>query len=158
MVTGYYKTPEAIEVGYDNTTSSLAAENVQEAIDEIISNTSGIILKNVDCVPSVFVGAVVRISGSVAVNALADSIANSNVLGICVSKSSSVLCDIRVSGLTESVLSGLNEANEYYLSDTVAGELTTTIPVTTNHVVFKIGVPFNATQLVIDKGTRMVRS
>lgn len=118
----------------------------------------GIVISSVPCNPAVFVGAVVRMAGGTAVNAQADNKANSNVLGICIAKPSSTLCNVRVSGVTESVLFGLDDTKEYFLSEVNPGELKTTPPTGTGNIVYRLGVPFNATRLVIDKSLRMVRS
>jgi len=120
---------------------------------------SNVILTNVDCEATVFVGAaVIMQSGGIAKNAIADSLANSNVIGIVESKSSSILCNIRVLGTTSAIYTGLDVTKEYFLSDTVAGELVTTVPTTSGHVVLKLGQPFSATDFVVLKGQRTVRA
>ena len=122
------------------------------------SGFNGIIIENVPCHPTVFVNAAVRMSTGTAFNALADSLANSNVIGFVIAKISSEVCNVRISGLTEAVFSGLDDTKEYFLSDTVAGEITTTIPTTSGHVVYRLGIPFSATQFAIDKAARFVRA
>ena len=119
---------------------------------------SGVVIENVPCDATVYVNAAVRMSGGgVAFNALADSVANSAVLGICISKQSATECTIRVSGKTNSIFVGLDPTMEYFLSDTVAGAITTTIPTDPGHIVLRLGQPFSTTEFVIDKATRMVR-
>lgn len=120
---------------------------------------ANVVLTNVDCEASVYVGAaVIMQSSGVAKNAIADSLANSNVIGIVESKASSVLCNIRVLGTTASIFAGLDVTKEYFLSDTVAGALTTTIPTTSGHVMLKLGQPFSATEFMVLKGQRVVRA
>lgn len=124
------------------------------------SNVGGanVVLFNVDCEASVYVGAAVVMNASaVARNALADSLANSNVLGIVEAKSSSVLCDIRVIGATASLFVGLDVTKEYFLSDTVPGGLQTTVPSDPGDIVLKVGQPLSATEFVVLKGQRVVR-
>lgn len=119
----------------------------------------GLVLKDVPCDSTVYVKAAVRMNGSgVAFNALADSKANSNVIGIVQAKSSSTLCDIRVTGVTPSIFTGLDETKEYFLSATVDGEITTTVPTGTGEVVLILGQPFSATRFMVNKTTRRVRS
>lgn len=117
-----------------------------------------IVLTNVTCDASVYQGAAVRMTGAgTAVNAIADSIANSNVIGIVESKPSSTLCNIRVLGVTSTIFTGLDVTKEYYLSDTIAGEINTTVPTTTGHVKIKLGQPFSATEFLVLKGEAIVR-
>lgn len=121
------------------------------------AGTTGILLIDVPCETSVFVGAAVRMGAGVAINALADDRATSNVIGIVESKSSATLCVVRVSGLTDALFTGLDETKNYFLSDTVAGEITTSAPTATGHVLVRIGQPFNSTNLVVTKGEITVR-
>lgn len=117
-----------------------------------------IVLNNVPCDISVFVGAAVRMQASgTAVNALADSLTNANVIGIVQSKPTSTTCNIRVTGVSLSVFAGLDVTKEYYLSDTVAGQITTTIPISSGHVVLRIGQPFSSSELLMNKGQAVVR-
>ena len=117
-----------------------------------------VILTDVPCDPSVAVGDVVRMSSGVAVQALADSFANSNSIGIIESKASTTLCNIRVLGTTGEIFTGLDETMEYYLSDTVPGAMTTTPPTATGSIYLKIGQPFSSTRLLVLKGERIERA
>lgn len=116
------------------------------------------VIQDLPCDSSVYIGAVVRMSGSTVVNALADSRANSNVIGICVSKSSSTLCNVQVIGFTDSIFSSLDVTKNYFLSDTVAGAITTTIPTTAGHVVLNLGKPLSSSKFILQPKTRLVRS
>jgi len=137
-------------------TTSDGNGNVTVTVNE--PDTSSIVLKSVDCDASVYVGSFVRMNASeIAVNALADSLSNSNVLGLVVSKSTSILCDIRVTGVSEQVLSGLDVTKEYFLSDTVAGGIATTIPTASGYVKLKLGQPFSDKKFLMLKGERQVR-
>lgn len=126
---------------------------------ELQTYVSNIIIPNVDCEASVYVGAaVVTNSSGVARNALADSLANSNVIGIVESKESAVKCTIRVVSLTGSIFLGLDVTKEYYLSDTVPGGLQILPPTDSGTVRLKLGQPFDETRFIIMKGERMVRA
>jgi hypothetical protein len=122
------------------------------------ASNANVVLFNVDCEASVYIGAAVimQVSG-VAKNALADDIGNSNVIGIVESKPSGVKCDIRVSGITAGIFSGLDVTKEYYLSDSIGGEITTLSPITTGHVRLKLGQPFSASEFLVMKGERTIR-
>lgn len=116
------------------------------------------VLENVTCLSSVYVGAAVRMNASgVALNAIADGLANSNVIGIVESKSDATTCTIRVAGVTLDLFVGLDVSKEYFLSDTVAGDITTTVPTTTGHVKIKVGQPFSDETFLYQKGERVVR-
>lgn len=121
------------------------------------SSDSGIILIDVTCDSSVSTGKWVRMDGNTAVLAIADGYINSNVIGLVENKNGSTLCTIRVTGLSSDVFSGLDESQEYYLSDVNPGEMTLTAPVNPGTILLKLGQPFNSTSFVIFKGLRMVR-
>ena len=147
---------------------------------------SGIVLYNVPCETDVYVKSAVRMkvdavvltmddwtdlasltsmsyspsSTTLAANALADTYANSNVLGICINKPSANLCDIRLSGSTADIFTGLDVTEEYYLSDTVPGEIVKTpdAPTDPGTVLLKIGQPYSDLKFVVFKGERIVRA
>lgn len=110
------------------------------------------------CDASVYVGAVVRMSGSTVVNALADSTANSQIIGICIAKSGATTCDVQVTGHTSDIFSGLDPANIYFLSDITPGAISTAVPTTANHVVLNVGQAYSGTRLIIEPKIRLVRS
>lgn len=121
-------------------------------------NSINAILTGVICDVTVEVGDCVRFDSGVAVRALADSYANSNVVGIVESKEDTTVCTVRINGVSTSIYAGLDETEQYYLSDTLPGKLTTVAPVLSNHVVLKIGQPFDSTRLIVLKGERIVRA
>lgn len=124
----------------------------------VLNPPSGIVVPNVTCNEDVYLGAAVYMDSSeVAQNAIATSIDTSNVLGIVEAKQSDTLCTVRVSGKTESVFSGLDVANTYYLSDTTPGALQTAIPTQSGHVKLRLGQAFNANSLVYIKGEAVIR-
>ena len=118
----------------------------------------GNILADVPCDSSVFVGAVVRMDGSTAINAVADSSTNSKAIGICVSKSSSTLCNIQICGVTDTVMSGLTVNENYFLSATTPGGLDTSPPTGSSHIVILIGRPYTTTRLVLQIGSQTRRA
>jgi len=125
---------------------------------QVSQEFGGLVIDNVTCDPTVYVGAAVRMTAiGTAVNALADGIANSNVIGIVESKANSVTCSIRVSGTTTDIFTGLDVTKMYYLSDVTAGLVTTIIPVTTGHVMLQLGQPFSDKSFLFMKGTRTTR-
>lgn len=120
-------------------------------------NSANAILTGVPCDPSVVAGDFVRMDGGTAVKALADSFENSNVLGLVELVNGDGTCTVRINGVSESIFSGLDETLEYYLSDVSAGAITDTAPTASNHVVIKLGQPFDAQRLIVLKGSRIVR-
>jgi hypothetical protein len=77
----------------------------------------GFIKKAVTCHASVFEGAIVYIDGGIVRNCLANDINTSKAMGVCIRKRSSTVCDVRITGITEEVFSGLLENQRYFLSD-----------------------------------------
>jgi len=119
---------------------------------------ANVVIPNVPCETSVFVGAVVRMSSGTAVNAIANSWTNANLIGVVESKVSSTVCNIRVTGVTEgTVYSGLDETEEYFLSASNAGYMTVTPPSVTGQVKIRVGQPYDAVSLLVAKGERTLR-
>lgn len=126
---------------------------------ELDNSKVNAVISNVGCETTVFVGAaVIMKTNGEAKNGLADSLANSNIIGIVETKSASNLCTIRVANITLDIFSGLDVSKEYYLSSTIPGGITTSIPTATGTVRLKLGQPFSATSLLVMKGDRMLRS
>lgn len=122
------------------------------------SQQANVVLRDVPCDATVFVGAAVKMVAGTAFNALADSLTNSNVIGIAEVKVSATVCHIRVLGVSPAIYSGLDETKEYFLSDTVAGQITTTAPSTSGHIILRVGQPFSGTKLLVLKGIRIERA
>jgi hypothetical protein len=116
-------------------------------------------LNDVDCDASVFVGAFVRMNTSgIAVNALADVYANSNVIGLVEAKSSATKCTIRFLGVSiGDIYAGLDIAKDYFLSATNPGELTDLVPTASGNIKLKLGQAYSETKFFINKGERVVR-
>lgn len=133
---------------------------VEQSVSAPFQPSANVVLLNVPCDATVYVGAAVRMDSlGVAYNALADSLSNSNVIGIVQNKASSVLCDIRVLGVTPAVFAGLDVTKEYFLSDVTAGLVTDTAPTAgAGKVILILGQPFSATTFLVNKRIRIVQS
>lgn len=119
---------------------------------------ANVVLRDVPCFASVNVGHFVRMDeNGIAVRAIADSLENSNVLGCVESKSDSNLCDVRVLGITAEIFDNLDVTKEYFLSDTINGGISQTVPLISGHVRLKVGQPFSSKRMLIMKGERIVR-
>jgi hypothetical protein len=133
-------------------------DGTSDTVDVFIDVPDSSLLKNVTCLSDVYVGSFVIINPSeVAENAMADSYSTSNVIGIVEVKHSSTLCDIRVSGISSDIFSGLDPALDYYLSDTVAGGISSSVPTISGHVKLKLGQSFGTNKFLFSKGERVVR-
>ena len=62
-----------------------------------VSANTGVVILSVPCAADVYVGSCVRMSGINAVNALADDLTNSNVLGFVFEKPTTTTCHVRLS-------------------------------------------------------------
>ncbi len=123
-----------------------------------LSGSPNVVLSNIDCLSSVYVGAAVIINGGVVSNALANSMVQSNIIGIVEEKLSLNKCNVRVSGVTGgSIFSGLDETKEYFLSASVAGQITETPPSNSGDIMLKVGQPFDSSNFLVLKGQRTVR-
>lgn len=135
----------------------------QTTIDPTANQANNRLL-NVPCDASVFVGAWVRMTGAgIAVNALADTVANSNVIGIVEEKPTTTTCNIRFLGLTiqsldlSTIHGVLDETKDYFLSETSAGLMTIVAPTATGEVIVKLGQPFSTARFLVRVGDRIVR-
>jgi hypothetical protein len=117
-----------------------------------------VVLENVPCEPDALVSHAVRMSAGIAIRAIANNSTNGNVIGIIENKVSSTLANVRILGLSSSIFTGLSENEDYYLSSTIAGELTTTPPTAPGSVVIRVGQAFSGTELIVLKGVRFRRS
>lgn len=117
-----------------------------------------VVLENVPCEALALVSHAVRMSGGIAIRSIANNATNGNVIGVIESKPTTTTANIRILGLSSSIFTGLTENADYYLSDTVAGELTLTAPTASGSVVIRVGQAFSATELIVLKGIRIVRT
>lgn len=115
------------------------------------------LLKDVPCNLDVIIGSVVRIDNEGIVhNAIADSLENSNVLGIVENKNSNTSCDIRMFGITKNIFSNLDVTKQYYLSSTNPGHITEQAPTIENSIRIIIGIPIDSNKMMVFKGERQV--
>lgn len=151
------RTQNAEQTPFDNSTNGFVSEDVQAAIEEVLS---GLVLFNVPRDSAVGVGDAVYLNASgTAFQAQADAFSTSNVMGLVERISSGPdLCDIRVTGKTEANFVGLDPSLSYFLSSTTAGALQTTPPIGSGEVVLRVAQPFSATRHVVVKDIRMVRA
>lgn len=115
-------------------------------------------ITGVTCDSTVAVGNFVRMNGATAVNALADNATNSKVIGICTAKASSTECSIQVCGFTDGILSGLTPSQNYFLSETTPGGITTTPPSGTGEIIIHLGRAYTATRFVLQIGVQIRRA
>jgi hypothetical protein len=115
------------------------------------------VIKGIQLDPSVVLGDAVKIIGGIAYPAQADSLENSNVLGV-VEQIDGMTGQIRVAGVTLPIYSGLEEDKEYFLSDQIAGGLQDVPPTASGSVLLRIGQPYDEQRLFVLKGERTVRA
>jgi hypothetical protein len=132
--------------------------NGKEVVFTADSLGTNIVLTNVPCESSVYIGAAVFMqSNGIAKNAIATSLTESNIIGIVEAKPGLNVCNIRVLGVTPDIFTGLDVSLEYFLSDTIPGGLQTSVPTTSGHVVLRVGQPFSDKSLLVLKGQRSTR-
>ena len=115
------------------------------------------VLKGIQLDPAVVLGDAVKIVNGIAHPAQADSLENSNVLGV-VEQIDGMTGQIRVAGVTLPIYSGLEEDKEYFLSDQIAGGLQDVPPTASGSVLLRIGQPYDEQRLFVLKGERTVRA
>lgn len=120
-------------------------------------NSANAILTGVPCDPTVVTGNFVRMDGGTAVKAIANNLENSNVLGLVEQVNDDSTCTVRINGVSEAIFAGLDESLEYYLSDSIAGAITSVAPTASGTVVIKVGQPFDSERLIVLKGSRILR-
>lgn len=118
----------------------------------------GDLLLVIDCDVSVYIGAAVYLDGGgIAQNGLANATSTSNVLGIVETKQTPTRCVVRVAGITPEHFTGLVEDTQYFLSATIPGEITTTVPGGPGHLIAPVGTPITDKRLSIKIGDRTKR-
>ena len=133
------------------------ADGTAKQVDVVIEVPDASLLRGVDCLADVYAGSFVYVDSlSMARNALADSYATSNVIGLVESKSSPTKCDIRVSGISSAIYSGLDPSVDYYLSNTTPGALSELVPTTPGHIKLRLGQAFGAEKFLFMRGERVV--
>ena len=137
--------------------SDFMGDGSSDIVDVYIDTPDSSVLRDVNCANDVFVGAFVYIDSSeIARNAIASAYGTSNVIGL-VESITGTKCNIRVSGISASIFTGLNPELDYFLSDSVAGTLSAAVPTTSGHIKLKLGQSFGSTKFLFQKGERVVR-
>lgn len=117
------------------------------------------VLENVLCDSSVEIGNAVRADPTgVLFQADASNLSTANVVGIVESKADATTCTVRISGLTPEIFLSLDVTKDYFLSPIIPGALTDSPPSAVGHVVVRIGQPYSSSQLIVSKGSLIVRA
>lgn len=116
------------------------------------------VIENATCTAGTAVGDWVRMNGSTAQPAQADTFANSKVIGVVISKSAATTCNIQVTGFTTAIFGGLSVNSLYFLSTTTAGAMTTSAPTGSGEIVVSLGKPYSTTQFDIKVTTQLQRA
>lgn len=112
---------------------------------------SGQILAGVTCESATAVGDVVIMSSGVAIRAICTSYEAGSFAAVIISKESSTSCTLQFSDLTPAIYSGLIENQTYYLSDSVLGGITPSLPDNSGDIDIIVGQAFSNTRLIIRK-------
>ena len=114
------------------------------------TNSTGYSLTNGD-VGSTTIGEVVYISAADTANAAkADAAGTAPAFAIASAVITSSSAGTYLTSGTITGLTGLTAGSVYYLSDALAGAMTTTAPTTVGHYVVRLGVAVSATEFDID--------
>lgn len=131
---------------------------VVNEVDVVIDLPDRDLIQDVPCEPNMTIGALVYIDEfAMARKAKADLYETSNVIGVVERLNGISKCDIRVGGLTGELYDNLDTSLDYYLSDTVAGEISPFVPTVSGHVKLRVGQSFGRKRLLLQKGERLVR-
>jgi hypothetical protein len=107
---------------------------------------------------SVAIKDVVYSDGGVIKSAIASTVLLSGALGICVAKLSPTSATIVFAGRIEGLFTGLDDSKDYFLSPTVAGAITTTVPTAPGEIILRIGRAIGSTIFVVQIGSRLQRA
>jgi hypothetical protein len=122
------------------------------------ASVSSLIEESVPCDSSVYLGSAVYMDAGVAKNAIANDVNKAKVIGVCVAKLSSTVCNIALNGLTGELYTGLDDKKYLFLSATVAGGLQQ-VPVSgAGQYIVPIGQPFTAKRVKINIQFSMQRA
>lgn len=132
-------------------------DGIPYAADVYIDFPDFTIIPRAKCEVGAEVGDAVRINHEgIYIRAIADSMANSNFVGFVESKPTLSTCNIKVAGATKDIFVGLDILEEYYLSDTVLGGITSTPPTASGSIRLRVGTPGSETSMVWSKGERTI--
>lgn len=114
-------------------------------------------VSGISCDSNVFVGAIIRFSNGIAVNAIANNASNANWIGLVIEKPGATCCTLRLPSLSTAVFSALTQNSSYFLSDSSAGQISLNFPTAHNAVITPVGTAFNSERLSIIKMTQTIR-
>jgi hypothetical protein len=125
-----------------------------------ISSSPDLLLKNIDCDSAISPGDWVRWddTGTLIIKAQADSLSNSNVLGVVEDKSSSTVCTIRVGGISKELFLSLDVTKKYFLDPVNPGQMTTVVPIGSGQIVLCLGQPVTDKKFLVEKNIRLQRA
>lgn len=125
----------------------------------LITSNPRAVIEDVTCDSGVIVGDWLKMtSGGTAIKAQADSSSNSNVIGLCISKSEPTKCNIRFNGVSEAIFSSLDLTKSYRLSPNVAGAMQTGVVTTSGQVDLVLGKPFSTTEFFVNIEEGVIRT
>lgn len=146
----------------ETNTIELEPSTVSVMVNNIGSSGDSGLLVDIACDSSVSVGSWVYLDDTgTAYNGKADLWSTSNVIGIVLSKPTETKCNIKCSGVTTDIFTGLTPGVEYVLSMDDAGEMVTITngpAKNSTGVLYKLGTALTAKRLEISKGTRIGRT
>ena len=118
-----------------------------------------LVLRDLPCAVGVIKGDWVRMSLGVIIKAQADSLVNSEVLGVVEDKSATAnICTVRVGGVSKDIFTGLDTTLKYFLSDISPGEMVTTPPTAAGSIVLNLGQAATDKRFLVEKKLRMQRA
>lgn len=122
------------------------------------TSSGNIVISDVVCDSSVYVGAVVIMTSNVVYNAIATSVTNANFIGICIEKIDATTCNVLINGVTPEIYTGLDDDKKYFLSGSAAGAISNSAPAPgSGHIIIRVGEPFSTTKLTLHKGIMIKR-
>lgn len=114
------------------------------------TNTSeALVLKGWACSNAVYVGAYVRYYDGEFINSQADAFETSIVIGVVERKPTTVTCDVRMSGTTGPIFSGLIPGAHYFLSATTPGGIEDEPPSGPGHIPMRVGQALTGTRMLL---------
>jgi len=135
-----------LELESSDDSVAIIANDTDKKIDLRVNATDAIF----DCDTNVDVGdAVFTSSGGVLRKAKADSITTMPAIGYVTDKPTSSTCKIEMIFMEEG-LTGISNNQKYFVSPTVAGELTTSVPIAPGYIMQMVGIGVDGTKRLIN--------
>lgn len=105
-----------------------------------------------DCESAASVGDAVYMDGSIAKRGIATSLRTSLIVGIIEKKYTATSCLVRLGGVSSEIYTGLDDSEQYFLSATVPGEITTVAPSGPGEISVVVGLAWDTDRLVVQIG------